>query len=60
VNVNLAHVNQAPTFTTISTFGGASQNTPLTLSYAALLSASNAADVDSTVSSRSPPSPAAR
>jgi VCBS repeat-containing protein len=46
VTVNIAAVNDAPTLTTVSALTGAPEDTALTISYAALAAAADAADVD--------------
>ena len=46
VNISTAAVNDAPTLSAISTLTGAVEDAAFTLSYATLLAASNAADVD--------------
>jgi VCBS repeat-containing protein len=46
VTVNITAVNDAPTLTAVSTLTGATEDTALTISYATLLAASNAADGD--------------
>jgi VCBS repeat-containing protein len=46
VTVNIAAVNDAPTLTAVSTLTGATEDTALTISYAALAAAADAADVD--------------
>jgi VCBS repeat-containing protein len=47
VKVQVVPVNDAPTLTTINTLTGATEDTAFNISYATLLAASNAADVDS-------------
>jgi hypothetical protein len=52
VRADVANVNDAPTLSTISTFtsaDAATENTPYPMTYAALLAASNAADIDGPV-----------
>jgi hypothetical protein len=46
VKVDVAAVNDTPTLTTIDTFAGGVEDTDYTISYADLLAASDAADVD--------------
>lgn len=48
VSLQTAAVNQRPTLTTISTFAGGTSFLPYSLTYAALVSASNLTDPDST------------
>lgn len=53
IQVSVTALNDAPTLSSIVALNGAFEDTPFTLSYAALLAASNAADVDNpTVSFR--------
>ncbi|MCE9591660.1 MAG: tandem-95 repeat protein [Planctomycetes bacterium] len=47
VAVNVAAANDAPTLTTISALAGATEDTPFTITYAALATAANEADIDS-------------
>lgn len=42
----MAHVDSAPTFSTLSTIAGGQQGAPLTIHYSQVLAASNAADAD--------------
>jgi uncharacterized protein YaeQ len=44
--INLTGVNDAPTLTTVSTLTGGTEDSALTISYATLAAAANAADVD--------------
>jgi outer membrane biosynthesis protein TonB len=46
VTINITNVNEAPTLSTVTTLTGASEDTAYTISYADLLAAANAADVD--------------
>ncbi len=46
VKVAVAPVNQAPTLSAITTIAGGAENSPLSITYAQLLAASDAADVD--------------
>jgi hypothetical protein len=46
MTLNVDAINDVPTMTAISTLGGGHQDTPYTITYAALLAASDAADVD--------------
>src|SRR5439155_1097213 len=46
VSVSVAALNDAPTLTTVSTLGGATEDTPFTISYTTLAAAADEGDVD--------------